>query len=128
MATTLIIWYDQSQAHRIVKLEEDEDPAGLRLPGHLLHDDDDDDDDDGHLLHLVLLHEDGELWLLLEGGWDCRHKVVRSLPEAFRIVWYRPGGKKVFSKFKFALINITINMEYVIINIVTIKCVYCDKS
>ena len=94
------MWEDQSQAHRIVKLEEDEDPAGLGLPGHLLHDDDDeeddddddDDDDDGHLLRLVLLHEDGELWLLLEGGWDCRHEVVRSLPEALCIVWYRPGG------------------------------------
>ena len=94
MATTQIIWYDQSQAHRIVKLEEDEDPASLGLPGHLLHDDDDedDDDDDGHLLRLVLLHEDGELWLLLEGSRDCRHEVVRSLPEAFCIVWHRPGG------------------------------------
>ena len=29
------MWEDQSQAHRIVKLEEDEDPAGLRLPGNL---------------------------------------------------------------------------------------------
>ena len=99
------MWCDQSQAHRIVKLEEDEDPAGLRFPGHLLHDDDDDDDDDGHLLlggddddddghllRLALLHEDGELWLLLEGSRDCRHEVVRSLPEALCIIWHRPGG------------------------------------
>ena len=69
----LAIWEDLADigdllADRVVQLEEDKSPSGVRLP---------------LLLSLVLLHEDGELWLLLEGGGNRGNEVVRPLPQAF---------------------------------------------